>query len=619
MNYFVVDIEGDSLTPSYLHCLSYSNLKGDKRETLISYDSMRNFLLQEDTTFIFHYGILFDKPSLERLLDIKILSRIIDTCAVSWYLEDKRKSHNLEDYGLEFNYPKVEVLDWVNLPIEVYTERCEVDVEITRLLWLKQRKELLALYNDSSKPVEEYSILRYLEFKMECVAKQEGFGWEFDKEFCEEGIEYLTNLIEPQVETLKEIMPKVTKYGVRRRPVKPFLKNGEYSAGMIKWLKLLEDEGLPSSYLGEVQVPIKHEEPNPGSHVQIKDWLFSLGWEPETFEYKWDDKGNSRKIPKIKPKNSDEVCSSIKKLFPKEPNLEILNNLSILEHRKGLLTGFLRDQENNTLKASCNGFTNTLRLKHREIVNLPSVNKVEGKWARGCLKSRKGYILLGCDMVSLEDTTKRHYIQPYDPEYVAEMEKPGYDPHLDLALTAGRVTKQDIEDHKNKVKDLTSIRTPFKTTNYSATYLIKAPSLSRDLKCSVEDAQKLLDIYWARNWSLLEFTKDIKTKTVNKKTWAYNPVSKYWYSLRNEKDKFSTVNQSTGVFCFDLMLRCFLKYEGRLLGQFHDEFIFEINPDTKEQVKENLKKAIDEVNKILKLNIVLKIDYKFGERYSDIH
>ena len=39
-------------------------------------------------------------------------------------------------------------------------------------------------------------------------------------------------------------------------------------------------------------------------------------------------------------------------------------------------------------------------------------------------------------MTSLEDTCKRHYMQPYDPDYVAEMSQDGFDPHLDLAKHA---------------------------------------------------------------------------------------------------------------------------------------------------------------------------------------
>ena len=52
-------------------------------------------------------------------------------------------------------------------------------------------------------------------------------------------------------------------------------------------------------------------------------------------------------------------------------------------------------------------------------------------------------------MTSLEDTTKRHYMYPYDPDYVAEMSQDGFDPHLDLAKHAGSVTQNQIDRYNN--------------------------------------------------------------------------------------------------------------------------------------------------------------------------
>jgi hypothetical protein len=76
------------------------------------------------------------------------------------------------------------------------------------------------------------------------------------------------------------------------------------------------------------------------------------------------------------------------------------------------------------------------------------VDKPWGAEIRGCLIAPDGYDLVGSDMVSLEDTTKRHYMNPYDPAYVAEMSLPGFDPHLSLSLFAGTITKDEYEFYK---------------------------------------------------------------------------------------------------------------------------------------------------------------------------
>jgi hypothetical protein len=98
------------------------------------------------------------------------------------------------------------------------------------------------------------------------------------------------------------------------------------------------------------------------------------------------------------------------------------------------------------LKAEIGGLTNTLRFKHmKPLVNLPGVDKPWGEEIRGCLKAPEGFVLCGADMTSLEDTTKRHYMKPLDPDYVAEMSKEGFDPHLSLSVFSGALTQEEYE------------------------------------------------------------------------------------------------------------------------------------------------------------------------------
>ena len=132
------------------------------------------------------------------------------------------------------------------------------------------------------------------------------------------------------------------------------------------------------------------------------------------------------------------MCQSVKDLYKKEPSLKILEGLSIAKHRVSIFEGFLRDvDEEGYLYAGIGGLTNTLRAQHRVLVNLPGIDKPFGKDIRGCLTCPEGYTLVGSDMAALEDRTKQHYIYPYDPEYVEDMMKPGYCPHVDIAVLAG--------------------------------------------------------------------------------------------------------------------------------------------------------------------------------------
>ena len=179
------------------------------------------------------------------------------------------------------------------------------------------------------------------------------------------------------------------------------------------------------------------------------------------------------------------------------------------------------------VQASVAGFTNTLRFRHaRPLVNLPSVDKPYGEEIRGCLTAPEGYTLCGADMTSLEDTTKRHYMKPLDPDYVAEMSKDGFDPHLDLAKHAGVVTQEDIDKHNTGERSLKSLRKNYKVVNYSATYGVGKHTLSRNTGMSEDEAQTLLDAFWSRNWSVEKVSKDARTRTLGGHTWLYNPVSR---------------------------------------------------------------------------------------------
>ena len=101
--------------------------------------------------------------------------------------------------------------------------------------------------------------------------------------------------------------------------------------------------------------------------------------------------------------------------------------------------------------------------------------------------------------------------------------------------------------------------------------------------------------------------------------WLFNPVSKFWYSLRHEKDKFSTLNQGTGVFCFDTWL-CYCRGGGlKSIGQFHDEAIFLVKDGEEEDVSSLIKQAMDKTNKKLGLNVQLSTTPEFGNNYSEIH
>jgi hypothetical protein len=684
----VFDIEADGLNPTKIHCLVASIYSNDewRQKTTTNYDEMRSFL-EGTNTIIGHNIARWDVPVMERLLGIKIGCKIIDTLALSWYLYPNRLTHGLADWGEYFGVPKPKVDDWENLPIETYINRCQEDVKINSKLWDKIMKDLKNLYDDDLEEVDR--VINYLMFKIDCAKEAEASRWKLDLDRCERSLAELEILKEEKVEQLKGSMPKVevlhtvevpetlyTKDKTVKRPNKLYKADGSLStAGNyyrnlcdlvgknyeeeetvtvksvtltsrgINWLNLLESLDLPETHDEAVTYVKSTKEPNPNSVSQVKDWLTSLGWKPASFDYK-----NGKSVPQIRiEKNGEKIlCPSVQNLKKVDHNIDALEGLTVISHRIGILKGYLSNvDDEGYIKASIQGLTNTLRFKHKVIVNLPSVNKPYGDIVRGCLIAPEGYELCGSDMSSLEDRTKQHYMWKHDPDYVVEMQTPDFDPHLALAQFAEALTPEQVQSHKDKSiykkkaqkaleagdevghmkymemyegeEDFSVIRHLYKTANYSCTYGAGGDTLSTTLDIPKSEGHSIVNAYRAKNWAIDAIANDCKTKTCMDTMWLYNPVSRFWYSLRHKKDRFSTLNQGTGVYCFDIWIMNFRKKRPQLTGQMHDEVILCIKKGNRENCIKLLQDAMDKTNRQLKLNRELGVDVQFGENYAEIH
>ena len=542
----------------------------------------------------------------------------MDSLALSWYLYPERILHGLESWGNDFNIPKPVVKDWKNLTEEEYIHRCTEDVKINTKLWLKQQKLLTRIYGSFE---EAKKLIDYLTFKMDCAREQERSKWKLDKAYAEKSLRMLQETREGKLATLIAAMPSVPLYAHRSPPSKPFKKDGTLSVAGAKWKALLKSLDLPENHSEPIQEKIGELPPNPNSNDQKKDWLYSLGWKPITFKYVKEEDGTTRKIPQINLEHGGGLCPSIRRLFPHHPELIALDELGVVSHRIGLLNGFLRDcSDEGYIKAEIAGLTNTLRFKHKTIVNLPKVGKPYGEKIRGALIADEGTELCGADMSGLEDRLKQHFIYPYDPEYVKEMSNDDYDPHLSLALLGGEVTVEQVRAYQSGTdKSIRPIRDIFKNGNYACQYGAGPARLALTADIPLQKAEQVWKTYWEKNWAIKKVAEEQIVKTIGGQMWLYNPISHLWYSLRYEKDRFSTLIQGTASYVFDEWVRLFRLKRPQLTGQFHDEVVLQVKKGFRVQAEKLLRDAIAELNSVLKLNRELGIDVQFGSRYSEIH
>ena len=610
----VFDIETDGLDSTKIHVISWMDDQGNVQHTH-DYVAMRIFL-EEAPILIGHNIVRFDIPAVEKVLDVKISARLVDTLALSWYLNHSRSlgDHNLASYGEEYGVPKPKVEDWVGLTPEEYAHRCNEDVKINARLWRDLDIKLKKLYPDED---EKWRFTDYLTFKLQCAAEQEALQWKLDVTKAKGHLAEWEAMKADKIEQLADAMPKRVLTKVQQRPKVMHKKDGELSSHGERFEELRKEYKQPEGVQSFV-VKTGEERANPNSSDQVKDWLYSIGWNPSTFKFVRNSDGEEKQIPQVR--KDGELCPSVRRLASADPAVVILDGLSVLSHRISVLKGMVDAERDGYVQATIAGFTNTLRFRHaRPLVNLPSVEKPYGAEIRGCLTAPDGYTLCGADMTSLEDTTKRHYMKPLDPDYVAEMSRDGFDPHLDLAKHAGVITQDDIDKHNSGERSLKTLRKNYKVVNYSATYGIGADKLARETGMSLREARSLKDAFWSRNWSVQKVAESAKVKECLDGFWLWNPVSNFWYSLRNEKDRFSTLNQGTGVFCFDSWVAACRKQGIKTIGQFHDEVIALVEEGGETVVKDKMEKAVSQLNKELSLNVPLGTDVQFGNTYAEIH
>lgn len=763
----VFDIESDGLLDkaTMFHVLSFhmangkcGSILGDNKER---FKKFLNYHIDNEIPVVAHNGICFDVALCEKLLGINLEKlMVIDTLAISWYLNTKRSMHGLnsflEDYGIpkptvgeaEWIKPirgiklsirvegkgkdKIKIVTYKHLEdledqsdeyktiglditkedmslisenesdesylkrVEEHTKlmifRCEEDVKINVALWQDFMKRLHEIYTitkscvDDGKvdpkrvnssevvyldryvgtsTVDEYinRCLTFLMFKMDCARLQEKTRWKADVKYLEETEEELSLLVNTAKDALEAIMPPVPKYTKRTKPKgDPNKKDGSPKVATLRWNDTVDQFGMKDHFGNPMVLTTddeniitllsKYEDPNANSSDQLKKFFFSHGWVPQTFKYVKDNeameawvKGGFRKkdkpvprmVPQISKDGEDgkELCPSILVLAEKEPEILKYNKYTMIKHRLDTIRGFLRDvSEDGYLQARIGGYTNTLRVQHREIVNLVGVDKPYGENIRGGLTCLEDEILLGSDLSSLEDRTKHHFMLPHDPDYVATMMADDYDPHILTAHSAGMVSDLELQGFKEgtlsgAIKDaVTKARKGGKTTNYASVYGGSPDAIARGGGISLDLAIRLHQGYWKLNWSVKAIADEQCVFEDSKgQKWLINPINGIAYSLRTEKDRFSTLAQGSGSFFFDMWVdRVLTKMKEtfgvkRITGGFHDEIIlcFKDLQSNREMMTKIVNEAIDWVTDEYMLRRKLGCDIQFGKRYSDIH
>jgi len=362
---------------------------------------------------IAHNGHMYDLLVLEKILNWKPKSyhKPIDTMIMSQVQNYKRFGfgHSLAKWGDFLGYPKVEHEDWSSYSLEM-KNRCVTDVEINIKVYNYLLKELNSRNNPDKLKLGlkvEHGVSRF-------VGRSILHGWPFDLVKAHQVLAKLTT----EMEEIKQLVEPKLRLRIKQLDKDPefkepaFIRTGNYAARTANWFGIDPKEGAKEE-LWERPVwgtysRVEVVKPDIGSMEAVKDLLFSMGWEPDEWNYVKDDKG---RLVKSTPKLTEAS------LEPLGPIAEAISNFYTLRARHSILSGWIEAvREDGRLHGDCFVIgTPTGRSRHEIIANIPAAHTAYGPEIRSLFVAPKGYAIIGADSKGNQNRALAHYLA--NPEY----------------------------------------------------------------------------------------------------------------------------------------------------------------------------------------------------------
>ncbi len=422
------------------------------------------------------------------------------------------------------------------------------------------------------------------------IFTQETNGWLLDKEKCQGLIDELNRRLR---DTDEQIIPLTSPRVIRDSTVdNPFKKDGSLSERVVRFFGVENASIVRGPF-----TKLSFETINLGSTVQLKEYLFSIGWVPD--EWNEDDEGN-RTSPKL-------TTTSLLKLG--KPG-ELLDHRTVLTHRRNQLEGFLRNlRPDGRIEARANTLaTPTMRFSHQCVVNVPKATDdvFYGKQMRGLFTCASDRVLVGGDAAGLENRCVLHYLN---------------NPDLIPVFTEGDFHSKFLEINKQFLSN----RANSKTACYALLFEAKDWKLGdiAELKPKGLTKEQIGAIIRTSMDKLLPGLNDLikRTQSDAAKGWIKGLDGR---KIRVRHAPFNSLIQSCGAI---FMKRCLVildrwiksaKLDALFVGNFHDELILDCKPDHAEVVKHLFEQAMKETEKHYSFRCPMKAEVKIARNWSQL-
>ncbi len=567
----VLDIE-TNLAHDKIHLVVTKDIDTGEVKSWKVADSLREYL-KDVSLIVFHNGIFFDAPVLNRLWKTKIrLNQVYDTLIVSRLLDPSRETgHSLEAWGNTLGFPKIDytaVWQWMmdrkeeykgecfDKPIDSLLEHyCVRDVEVTAKLY----HHLVSEFNQKEFSLESLELEQSV---AAIIAQQERNGFKLDQIYATCLLTDIKSKVAGIYEQMQQRWPPVTIERISD-------KTG----------KRLKDSVVTF---------------NPGSRQQIGEKLKELGWKPKDF------------TPTGHPIVDEAVLEKLN-----IPEAKLIAEYLMLNKRISQIESWMEAVGKDGRvhgKVITNGAV-TGRMTHSSpnMAQIPNAGSIYGPECRECWTVEEGNVLVGCDASGLELRMLAHYMK--DNEYVKTVcegsSKDGSDVHTKNQKAAGLQTRDQA-----------------KTFIYAFLYGAGPAKIGSIVGGGAKEGSKLIDAF-LKGTPSLQRLRDTVSRYASKGFVPGLDGRKIW--VRSEHAARNSLLQGAGAIVMKKALVIFdnkrkaNKWPVKYVANVHDEAQLECPKDIAENVGKAFRQSIIEAGEFYRLRCPLDGEYKIGRNWRETH
>jgi DNA polymerase-1 len=357
LNIVFCDIETDGLDATVIWC-AVCRHNGESEVICNEKDFKAYVSRKAPAKFIFHNGIGFDVPVVERLWGFTFdRSMVADTLVLSRLADPSRSGgHSLRNWGNILGYAKGDHEDWTRLS-PAMIDYCIRDVELTEAVYNRLRVELDGFSRESQD----------LEHQVQWIIQdQVNNGWLLDQRLCHTLCAKFKERMYAIEEELQEVFPPIVE-----------------ERWSEKTGKRLKDKVTVF---------------NPGSRQQVAERLEAKGavW--------------SELTPSGRPQVDEKTLEENKHI----PEAVLVLEYLLLQKRYAQVSSWLEHVQDDGRvhgRVTTNGaITGRMTHQNPNMAQVPSVNSEYGEDCRNCWIVPEGRSLVGVDASGLELRMLAHYM-----------------------------------------------------------------------------------------------------------------------------------------------------------------------------------------------------------------